>query len=227
MMEMPPLLLLELFARVLVAALLGGLVGLEREHVVRPAGLRTHMLVCVGSALVMAVSAAIAASGNTAVDVTRIGAQVVSGIGFLGAGTIIKEGATVKGLTTAASLWAISCVGIAVGAGFYLLSAATTLALLGVLHLLHRSESKIKYRNFAYIVEVDSAVFSTHTFTKFLESQGFQILELRLAEDRIGERLRMKVDVRFPEVHGTREKLRSNFELALQGYQAVCNVYDA
>lgn len=226
-MEMPPLLLLELFARVLVAAVLGGLVGLEREHVVRPAGLRTHMLVCVGSALVMAVSAAIAASGNTAVDVTRIGAQVVSGIGFLGAGTIIKEGATVKGLTTAASLWAISCVGIAVGAGFYMLSAGTTLALLGVLHLLHRGESKMKFRNYSYVVETEPEHFNTLTFTQFLESQGIQVLELRLAEDRIGERLRLKVDVRFPEMHGSRQSLRGNFETVLQGYPTVCNVYDA
>lgn len=226
-MEMPPLLLLELFARILVAAVLGGLVGLEREHIVRPAGLRTHILVCVGSALVMAVSAAIAASGNTSVDVTRIGAQVVSGIGFLGAGTIIKEGATVKGLTTAASLWAISCVGIAVGAGFYLLSATTTLALLGVLHLLHRSESKIKYRNFSYVVEAEPTLFNTRTFSQFLESKGFQVFELRLAENRVGERLHVEVDIRFPEEHGSKEKLRSHFETVLQGYPAVCNVYDA
>ena len=116
-MEMPPLLLLDLLGRVLFAALLGGLVGLDRERIARPAGLRTHMLVCVGSALVMAVSFAIQAGGTNQVEVTRIGAQVVSGIGFLGAGTIIKEGATVKGLTTAASLWAISCVGIAACAG--------------------------------------------------------------------------------------------------------------
>lgn len=226
-MEMPPLLLLELFARVLFAALLGGLVGLEREHVVRPAGLRTHMLVCVGSALVMAVSSAIAASGNTAVDVTRIGAQVVSGIGFLGAGTIIKEGATVKGLTTAASLWAISCVGIAVGAGFYILSAATTVALLGVLHLLHRGESKIKFRNYSYVVEAEPEHFNTLTFTQFLESQGIQILELRLAEDRMGERLRLKVDVRFPEMHGSRQSLRSSFEIMLKDYPAIYNIFDA
>jgi putative Mg2+ transporter-C (MgtC) family protein len=226
-MEMPPLLLLESFARVLFAALLGGLVGLEREHIARPAGLRTHMLVCVGSALVMVVSEALAVNGHATVDVTRIGAQVVSGIGFLGAGTIIKEGATVKGLTTAASLWAISCVGIAAGSGFYLLSAATTLALLGVLRLMHRTESKLKYRNFTYLVEADPARFDTRTFTAYLEQEGYRVLELRLAEDRSGPRLRLQVEVRFPDSRTARDTRRTEFEASLHGYPAACNVFDA
>ena len=226
-MEMPLLQLLESFARILFAAVLGGVVGLEREHIARPAGLRTHMLVCVGSALVMVVSAAPAARGDANVDVTRIGAQVVSGIGFLGAGTIIKEGATVKGLTTAASLWAISCVGIAVGAGYYLLSAATTLALLGVLRVMHRTENKLKYRSFTYVVEADPARFDSRGFTGFLEQAGYRIQELRLAESRPGERLRMQVEVRFPNDRAARDTRRGEFETSLQGYEAVCNVYDA
>ena len=226
-MELPPLLLLEFFARVLFAALLGGLVGLEREHIARPAGLRTHMLVCVGSALVMVVSEAIVAGGNTTVDVTRIGAQVVSGIGFLGAGTIIKEGATVKGLTTAASLWAISCVGIAIGAGYYILSAATTLALLGVLHLMYLIEAKMIQRNFTYVVEAESARFNTHTFAQFLEDAGFRIVELRLVEDRSADRLRVQVEVSFPAERGSRDTRRTEFETVLKDYPVICNVYDA
>jgi len=226
-MEMPPLLLLESFGRVLAAAALGGLVGLEREHISRPAGLRTHMLVCVGSALVMVVSNALAANGNTTVDVTRIGAQVVSGIGFLGAGTIIKEGATVKGLTTAASLWAISCVGIAAGAGFYLLSAATTLALLGVLRLLHRTEEKLKYRNFTYLVETGSAGFDTRAFSTFLEKAGYRVRELRLSESRDPEKIRLQVEVRFPDDRAGRDTRRGEFEASLDGYPSPLNVYDA
>lgn len=107
--------------RLLIAGILGGIIGFERESASRPAGFRTHILVCVGSALVMITSQFIFERYRTLtnIDPARLGAQVISGIGFLGAGTIIREGASVKGLTTAASLWAVSCVGIAVGIGFY------------------------------------------------------------------------------------------------------------
>lgn len=107
--------------RLVAACILGGIVGYERENLHRPAGFRTHILVCVGSALVMVTSEYIFKSfrGQANTDPARLGAQVISGIGFLGAGTIIREGFSVKGLTTAASLWAVSCVGIAVGIGFY------------------------------------------------------------------------------------------------------------
>ncbi|AEY64605.1 MgtC/SapB family protein [Clostridium sp. BNL1100] len=112
---------LSMVIRLALACLLGGIIGFEREHVHRPAGFRTHILVCVGSALVMITSEYIYYhfSSHVNTDPARLGAQVISGIGFLGAGTIIKEGISVKGLTTAASLWAVSCVGIAVGIGFY------------------------------------------------------------------------------------------------------------
>lgn len=107
--------------RLLLAALLGGLVGLDRENKRRAAGLRTHVLVSLGSALVMITAAYIFEQyrGLTNMDPARLGAQVISGIGFLGAGTIIKQGTTVKGLTTAASLWAVACIGLATGIGFY------------------------------------------------------------------------------------------------------------
>lgn len=101
-----------------LAALLSGIIGFEREHSHRPAGFRTHILVSVGSALVMLTSVYIAKDRGDVTDVTRMSAQVISGIGFLGAGTILREGFSVKGLTTAASLWAVSCIGIAVGAGY-------------------------------------------------------------------------------------------------------------
>lgn len=107
--------------RLVLAVLLGGLVGYQREAVDRPAGLRTHILVCLGSALMMLLSAY--AFPNT--DPTRIAAQVVTGIGFLGAGTIIRQGSAVKGLTTAASIWAVAGIGLAVGAGSYFAGTLT------------------------------------------------------------------------------------------------------
>jgi len=113
----------------LIAAVCGGVVGLERERANRPAGLRTHVLVCVGSALIMQVSLAMwhltgeGQWGNG--DPGRIAAQVVSGIGFLGAGTIMREGVNIRGLTTAASLWVVAGVGLAVGARLYIPAVVT------------------------------------------------------------------------------------------------------
>ncbi|MGE5575689.1 MAG: MgtC/SapB family protein [Syntrophothermus sp.] len=138
---------LEVVARLVLAAFLGGLIGLERESTHRPAGFRTHILVCVGSALVMLVS--IYGFGDlrgVPFDPGRLAAQVVSGIGFLGAGTIMREGASVKGLTTAASLWVVAGIGLAAGSGYYLGAIITSILVVVVLLYLNRLE----FRVFAY-----------------------------------------------------------------------------
>lgn len=122
----------ESIIRLVVSMIVGALVGWERERGNRPAGLRTHMLVCMGSCLVMTASIWFARETEMG-DAMRMGAQVISGIGFLGAGTIIKDDHGVKGLTTAASLWVVACIGLALGAGFYwgaILCAALTYAAL-------------------------------------------------------------------------------------------------
>lgn len=108
--------------RLLCALIIGVVIGTEREYAHRPAGMRTHMLVALGSCAVMLTSQLMfaqyhALGANT--DPARLSAQVIAGVGFLGAGTIIREGASVKGLTTAASIWTVACLGIAVGAGYY------------------------------------------------------------------------------------------------------------
>lgn len=135
---------LELVLRLLIAAVLGGIIGYEREHTNRPAGFRTHILVCVGAALVMVTSEFIFdryhAIAN--IDPARLGAQVISGIGFLGAGTIIRDGFNVKGLTTAASLWAVSCVGIAAGIGFYEGAVIATVLIFLTLIFLKKAEMR-------------------------------------------------------------------------------------
>lgn len=106
--------IITMVLRLLAACIMGGIIGFQREYPGhRPAGLRTHILVCLGSALVMVTSEYFRFVYGDSFDVTRIGAQVVSGIGFLGAGAIIKQGFNVTGLTTAASLWAVACVGLA------------------------------------------------------------------------------------------------------------------
>lgn len=126
--------------RLSAAVFLSGFIGGEREHINRPAGIRTHILVCIGAALVTITSEYVCRRymGIMNVDPTRLGAQVVSGIGFLGAGTIIKEGFSVKGLTTAASLWAVSCVGLACGTGFYSAAIIATLMIYFMLQIMKK-----------------------------------------------------------------------------------------
>jgi putative Mg2+ transporter-C (MgtC) family protein len=126
----------ELVGRLVMSAALGGAIGVERERMSWAAGLRTHMLVCVGSALIMIVSAygfdEVLREG-VVLDPSRMAGQVVSGIGFLGAGAILARGEIVKGLTTAASVWAVAGVGLAVGGGLYTASIASTVIMLIIL----------------------------------------------------------------------------------------------
>mgnify|MGYP001018320934 CR=1 FL=1 len=113
----------EIVFRLLLSGVLGGLIGIEREANNRPAGFRTHVLVAIGSALVMLISMygflGLGTNGEGG-EPARLASQVVSGIGFLGAGTILKQGNSITGLTTAASLWVVGCIGLAIGNGYYL-----------------------------------------------------------------------------------------------------------
>ncbi len=119
---------LELVVRIILSLLLGGLIGLERELGKEPAGLRTHMLVSLGATLFTIMSFSVSAS-----EPERIAANIVVGIGFLGAGTIFKEQDRVRGLTTAADLWVIAAVGMAIGLGFYFMAVVSTAFVLTVL----------------------------------------------------------------------------------------------
>src|SRR6056297_3555843 len=130
-----------------MALVLSGFIGSERERHDRPAGLRTHILVGVGATIIMMISLSMHKI-NVENDAGRIAAQVVSGVGFLGAGTIIKEGFSVKGLTTAASLWATAAIGLAVGANYYFLASVTTLMVIIALFLLNQIEFKMDTKNY-------------------------------------------------------------------------------
>jgi putative Mg2+ transporter-C (MgtC) family protein len=162
----------EIVVRLLIAAVLGGCIGFERERLSWAAGLRTHMLVCVGSCLVMVVSAYGFQDLRTAgvnIDPTRMGAQVVSGIGFLGAGAIILRGEVVKGLTTAASLWAVAAVGLAVGSGLYIAASASTIIMLFILAWLKPLSEH--YRNHGVtqlLVRADHGTITLATLEKIL-----------------------------------------------------------
>lgn len=147
----------ELILRIFVAALLGGMIGLEREYRAKEAGFRTHFLVALGSALFMIVSAygfegALTSEAHRW-DVSRVAAQVVSGIGFIGAGTIIfqKSENAVRGLTTAAGLWVTAAIGLACGGGLYAISAAATVLVLAGLEafnfILHKLNARRDRKN--------------------------------------------------------------------------------
>src|SRR3712207_5857207 len=141
----------EVLLRLLLASLLCGAIGFERETRDQPAGFRTHILLGLGAALFTLVSAygfepftrAALGSGGLQFDPTRIAAQIIAGVGFLGAGAIIRQGRDVRGLTTAASLWAVSAIGMAVGAGYLFGAAAATVLTMATLYALRRFRSSI------------------------------------------------------------------------------------
>jgi putative Mg2+ transporter-C (MgtC) family protein len=160
-----PMPILDVVIRILLAAALGGVIGIEREIREHTAGFRTHILVSVGAAaFTLASSYGIAGTG---LDPNRIAAQIVSGIGFLGAGAIIRYGVSVRGLTTAASLWTVAAVGLTVGQGFYSVALITTAVVIVSLYALRLIEERLLYphvgRPVAVQVRFQSAGFSPLT----------------------------------------------------------------
>jgi putative Mg2+ transporter-C (MgtC) family protein len=140
----------ETLLRLFAAAILGSLIGFERERLLWAAGIRTHMLVSVGACLFMIVSAygfATVIGPNVILDPSRVAAQVVSGIGFLGAGAILARGEIVRGLTTAASIWTVAAIGLAVGGGLYFAAGASTAIILAILAGVKPLEEMYRARN--------------------------------------------------------------------------------
>ncbi|WP_018250155.1 MgtC/SapB family protein [Orenia marismortui] len=146
----------EVVLRLVLACILGGAIGFERERNSRPAGFRTNILVSLGSTIAMIVSIKLFLEfkASQSVDPGRIAAQVISGVGFLGAGTIIREGFSVKGLTTSAGLWAIAGIGLALGAGFYLSAITTAILVILTLTLLSKVEKTISNIHKKYLIRI-------------------------------------------------------------------------
>lgn len=173
--------------------LLGGAIGIEREIKGKPAGLRTNILICVGAVLLTDVSVNIGLIDGTGRvgDPARLAAQIVSGIGFLGAGTIMQARGTVTGLTSAATIWVVAALGIAIGAGFYMEAAGTGVLVTIVLAWLGRLEHKLRRAR-----RVVSLTVRTRPGTKFetieqaLNASGIRVLKYETydhAEDRVFE----------------------------------------
>ena len=177
-MELRELTYLAIALRIFAAVILGGLIGLERGLKNRAAGLRTHMLVCVGACLIMVTNQFIYQTTGTG-DPVRMGAQVISGIGFLGAGTImVTRRHQVKGLTTAAGLWTAAGVGLALGIGFYEAAAMGSLAVFVVMTLMQKMDNRVhrKTKDFDLFVELTPAL----SFGNFLKEM--RKLEIEVAE---------------------------------------------
>jgi putative Mg2+ transporter-C (MgtC) family protein len=171
----------QMLIKLAVSAGLGGIIGLQRERAERPAGFRTHVLVCIGSTLIMLISAE-GFKGNPAVDPTRIAAQVVTGIGFLGAGTIIRQGSIVKGLTTAASIWVVSAIGLAVGIGYYLGAVITTILVFMVLAIFKIVEDKYlsKPEEFKINIEFDESISNLVNLENELSFLGIKLISTKI-----------------------------------------------
>ncbi len=183
--------------KILLAVALSGLIGLEREHKHRPAGLRTHVLVCVGATLTMMISQFMVDKGLTT-DIARLGAQVISGIGFLGAGTIIREGDRVRGLTTAATLWATACIGLAIGIGYYLgavIAALTMLLVLRVLgYIMFRHDGK---ENLTIHIQTGSSRENTGKIMEVIHEYCEEVKNIEFAKDGINKEVTMTATVRL------------------------------
>ncbi|HET7354065.1 MAG TPA: MgtC/SapB family protein [Gaiellaceae bacterium] len=186
----------EVLLRVFVAAALGGAIGLERELRERQAGLRTHLVVSVGSALFTLVSAYGFSSFDGKVDPTRIAAQIVSGIGFLGAGAIIRQGLSVRGLTTAASLWLVAAIGMAAGAGYWdgaLIATLGALLTLGPLRVFSfRILSRYRPQHDRLLVEIPAGGSSV-PIIEAIERRGARVVSLDIAQE--GDRRSVGIDV--------------------------------
>jgi putative Mg2+ transporter-C (MgtC) family protein len=195
----------EALFRLALAAVLGGAIGVERELRLREAGLRTHLLVAVGSALFTIVSAYgfhdFLTSGQSVVraDPTRIAAQIVTGIGFLGAGAIIRQGLSIRGLTTAATLWVVAAVGLAAGAGYYSGAVITTALVLFALYplriLAYRIVRRFRPEDGVLLVELPLGQ-SPGSVIDEVERARVRLDSIELSQE--GERRRLELDIALP-----------------------------
>lgn len=167
---------LEALIRLVAGIIIGGLIGFERAESGREAGIRTHMVLCMGAALVMITNEYMSIKAGMGVDVSRMGAQVVSGVSFLGVGCIVKNDDKIKGLTTAAGLWTTACIGLTVGIGFYDIAITATVLMLGALYILkplvHHIQSKFVSMNL--FVRMDN-LDVLHEIIRYFESEGVSI----------------------------------------------------
>jgi len=192
----------QIILRILLGAALGAVIGFERERDNQPAGLRTHMILVIGATLAMVLSVNLGylfARPGTPADPARLAAQVISGIGFLGAGAILRYGYNVKGLTTATSLWTMAIVGLAVGAGYYLVGVVTTALMLLVLGLLNVIENRFVRTSVSrYIaIQADYSKGVVKSIRQLVNEFSDDLLSFTIQKHVKNKRLRIQIVARI------------------------------
>ncbi len=195
--------------KIIFAIIASGLIGYEREMRDRPAGFRTHILVCVGAAIVsliqlrlmedtvVLISADPTLANSLKVDIGRVIAQVVTGVGFLGAGTIIFHKGNVRGLTTATTLWTVACLGLAIGLGYYKISLIATFAILFVIVVLKKIEDDAKKRKYdvtLFITYSDKRGVFIDEIVRIIKKKGCRIRDFSI-KDSSGDNKVLKIEI--------------------------------
>ena len=217
---------ISIIARLLLATVCGGILGEERGRKKRPAGFRTHILVCIGAALIMITSQYMSDILHMEGDASRMGAQVISGIGFLGAGTIMVVGKNqVKGLTTAAGLWACACMGLAIGIGFYEGAIISCIFLYAVVTVLHRLDvySRTHTKILDIYVELEEIV-GVNNFMNVVRSDGTKIsnVEVSKTNNRDEHVIGLTMTLTLKE-----KRDHSEYMIQLNNIDGVCCVQEA
>lgn len=199
----------ELLCRIIVAGICGGIIGYERKNRNKEAGIRTHMIVALGASLIMIVSkygfSDILGEQGIALDPSRIAAQIVTGVGFLGAGMIFMRKNTISGLTTAAGIWATSAIGMSIGSGLYLLGIVTTVLIVVIQIILHGHLLKETYKDeISFLIKKDKAAIDD--LQKRLEAMHVEILNVDIKKQN--DYYMVEMVVSLPENYRTTEMLK-------------------
>ena len=205
--------------RLILAAILGAVIGIEREINNRAAGFRTHIIVSVGACLIMliGIDGIGKFSSDTARDTARIAGQVISGIGFLGAGTILQKKNAVTGLTTAATLWLSAAIGLAVGIGYYEGAIIATVICLVTLISLNKISDLINKKTIkSYSMIFDTYNFNQDSFYEFTSKEGVEIRKLDIIDEEMDDKSMIEVTFSFNknyDIDGFFKKLKSEYNL--------------
>ncbi|GIQ71006.1 MgtC/SapB family protein [Xylanibacillus composti] len=194
---------LHILLRLALAVVLGGIIGIERERTNHAAGFRTHILVCLGAALIMLLSAYgfadFAEEEGVNMDPARLAAQVISGIGFLGAGVIMRNGVSITGLTTAASLWVVAAIGLAVGAGYYIGASVTTFLVLFSLLILNKAEKRwfAAQRKYTLKLHAAESFRGMAALSEHLEQKGVDIISMKASHSADKENEEQRAQMQY------------------------------
>ena len=216
----------SIIVRLTLATICAGILGHERGKKKRPAGFRTHIVVCIGATMVMVTSQYMTDVLGITTDASRMGAQVISGIGFLGAGTIMVVGRNqVKGLTTAAGLWACACMGLAIGIGFYEGAIISCVFLLGVVTVLHKLDLFTRTHSKILDVYVElQDIAGVTNFINVVKSDGTKIsnIEVRKADSQDERTIGLTMTLTLSE-----KREHGEYMLQLHNIEGVCTVEEA